>query len=231
MLIRNINLTGHRKSTCCLQLLVFLEIRVIAPFWHWRSQVFPKGCWPHDLKAFCKIGYKSVLLHFRKYELKMTHIIFKFIIYPSCERALRNGRVKPKIVRKSSLGDMIFWLHMIIYDYFSSVFCIVPKKVLLLKYQSELVTWKIVTIMQRWWKMQKQIFQSVLIAPCCFLEKKTSNFWNVSLSAVRCNGPFGCIMYVWGYQHWNTAKTTLDIYLLFENDHKSAKKGVKFVQP
>ena len=28
-----------------------------------------------------------------------------------------------------------FWLHMIIYDYFSSVFCIVPKKVLLLKYR------------------------------------------------------------------------------------------------
>ena len=65
----------------------------------------------------------------------MARILFKFIIYPSCERALKNGRVKSKIVRKSSFGDMIFWLHMIIYDYFSSVFCIVPKKVLLLKYR------------------------------------------------------------------------------------------------
>ena len=38
----------------------------------------------------------------------MTRILFKFIIYPSCERALKNGRVKSKIVRKSSFGDMIF---------------------------------------------------------------------------------------------------------------------------
>ena len=34
----------------------------------------------------------------------MTPILFKFIIYPSCERALRNGRVKSKLVRKSSLN-------------------------------------------------------------------------------------------------------------------------------
>ena len=37
----------------------------------------------------------------------MTRILFKFIIYPSCERALKNERVKSKIVRKSSFGDMI----------------------------------------------------------------------------------------------------------------------------
>ena len=63
LLIHNINLTGHRKSACCLQLLVFLEIWVIAPFWHWRTQVFPKGCCHHDLKVLCEIGYKSVLLN------------------------------------------------------------------------------------------------------------------------------------------------------------------------
>ena len=34
----------------------------------------------------------------------MTRILFKFVIYPSCERALKNGRVKSKIVRKSSLN-------------------------------------------------------------------------------------------------------------------------------
>ena len=34
----------------------------------------------------------------------MTRILFKFIIYPSCERALKNGRVNSKIVRKSSLN-------------------------------------------------------------------------------------------------------------------------------
>ena len=38
----------------------------------------------------------------------MTRILLKFIIYPSCERALKNGRVKLKIIRKSSFGDMIF---------------------------------------------------------------------------------------------------------------------------
>ena len=60
LLIHNINLTGHRKSACFLQLLVFLEIQVIALFWHWRTQVFPKGCCHHDLKALCETGYKSV---------------------------------------------------------------------------------------------------------------------------------------------------------------------------
>ena len=34
----------------------------------------------------------------------MTSILLKFIIYLSCERALKNGRVKLKIFRKSSLN-------------------------------------------------------------------------------------------------------------------------------
>ena len=34
----------------------------------------------------------------------MTLILFKFIIYSSCERALNNGRVKPQTFRKSSLN-------------------------------------------------------------------------------------------------------------------------------
>ena len=62
LLIHNINLTGHRKSACCLQLLVFLEIWVIAPFWHWRTQVFPKGCCHHDLKRFVKLSMKVYFL-------------------------------------------------------------------------------------------------------------------------------------------------------------------------
>ena len=37
----------------------------------------------------------------------------------------------------------------------------------------------------------------------------------------------GCIMNVWGYQHWNTANTTLDIYLLFENGHESTQTRCK----
>ena len=44
----------------------------------------------------------------------MTRILFEFIIYPSNERALKNGRVKSKIASKSSFGDMIF---LISHDY------------------------------------------------------------------------------------------------------------------
>ena len=109
MLIHKINLTGHRKSACCLQLLVFLGIWVIAPFWHWRTQVFPRGCCHHDLKAFLwNWVWKCFFVCYRKYEVKMTRILLKFIIYPSCERDLKNGRVKLKILRKLSFGDMTF---------------------------------------------------------------------------------------------------------------------------
>ena len=135
-LIHNINLTRHRKSACCLQLLVFLEIWVIALFWHWRTKVFPKGCCHHDLKALW-IGYKSVNFeYYRKYEVNMARILFNFIIYPSCERVLKKGRVKSKIVGNRLLMTWFFWLHRIINDYFSCVFYIVPKKVLLLKYRN-----------------------------------------------------------------------------------------------
>ena len=92
--------------------------------------------------------------------------------------------------------------------------------------ESELATWKIVTIMQKWQKMQAQIFQSVLSASCCFLDKNF-NFFEVAWSAVDCNSVVGCIMNVWGYQHWNTANTTLDIYLFFVNSHKSTQTRCK----
>ena len=151
LLIHNINLTGHRKSVCCLQLFVFLEIWVFVPFWHWRTQAFPKGCCQHDLKAFCEIGYKKYTFeYYRKFEVKMTGMLFKFITYPSCERALKNGRVKSKIVRKSSFSDLVFyyftWLYMITFHLFS-VLC--QRGYCCWNIKSELATWKIVTIMQR----------------------------------------------------------------------------------
>ena len=67
-LIHNISLAGHRKSTYCVhiervQLLVFLEIWVIARFWYWKSLDLPKSCCHYDLKAFCGTGYDSVLLN------------------------------------------------------------------------------------------------------------------------------------------------------------------------
>ena len=89
LLIHNINLTVYKKSACCLRLFVFLEIWVVTPFWHWRSQVFPKGSCHHDSK---------------KNKVKMARILFKFIIHPSYERALKHGMVKSTIFRKSSLN-------------------------------------------------------------------------------------------------------------------------------
>ena len=38
----------------------------------------------------------------------MTRILFNFIIYRSCETVLKNEKVKSKVVKKSSFGDMIF---------------------------------------------------------------------------------------------------------------------------
>ena len=46
----------------------------------------------------CTFGY------YRKYEVKTTRTLFRFIIYPSYESALTSGRVKSKIVRKSSFS-------------------------------------------------------------------------------------------------------------------------------
>ena len=70
------------------------------------SQDFPKGCRHQDFKALSETGYNSVLLNiiYRKYEVKMTRILFQFMIYLSCERALKNGRVKSQI-------EIVFELH------------------------------------------------------------------------------------------------------------------------
>ena len=52
----------------------FERVHVVYSSWFsWRYEslprfgieghIFPKGCCHHDLKAFCEIGYKSVLLN------------------------------------------------------------------------------------------------------------------------------------------------------------------------
>ena len=156
----------------------------------------------------------------------MARILFKFIIYPSCERPLKNGSVKSKI------GDPLlviwfFWLHVIIYDYFSSVFCIVPKKVLLLKYQ------KWVSHLKNYYHCAKEVENARInfsISPyfiMLFSRKENFKFLEVALSAVLCNGAVGCIMNVWGYQHW-IPHWTFTCFL--KTAIKALKQGVKFVQ-
>ena len=125
------------------------------------------------------------------------------------------------------MGSWFFWLHVILYDYFSSVLCIVPKKVLLLKYR------KWVSLLKNRYhyaKVAENARINLSISPCCtllFSRKENFKFLEVVLSAALCNGPIGFIMNVWWYKHWNTTSATLNIYLLFENDHKSTQTRCK----
>ena len=131
----------------------------------------------------------------------MTRILFKFIIYPSCERALKNGKAKSKIVRESYFGDMIFLTsHNYIWLLLPG-FSIVPKKVLF-KYR------KWVSHLKNSYHHAKVVENARInfsISPYCtllFSRKENFKFLEVALSAVLCNGAVGCIMNVWGYQHW-----------------------------
>ena len=65
---------------------------------------FPRVATPMTSKRFVKLGIICTLEYYRKYEVKMTSILFKFTIYPSCESALKNASVKSEIVRKSSFN-------------------------------------------------------------------------------------------------------------------------------
>ena len=94
-------------GTSCLSTTLIWQITermhvVYSSWFSWRYEslllfgiggprFFPRVAATMISKCFVKLGIKVY-----------------FWIYPSCERALKNGRVKPKIVRKSSFGDMIF---------------------------------------------------------------------------------------------------------------------------
>ena len=116
---------------------------------------------------------------------------------------------------------------MTIYNYFSSVFCIVPKKVLLLKYRKWVSHFK---DRYHYARVVENTRINFSISSCCtllFSRKENFKSLSVVLSTVICNDSVGCIMNVWRYQHWNTANTTLDINLLFENLHKSHQTRCK----
>ena len=72
------------------------------------------------------------------------------------------------------------------------------------------------------------------VSPYCnllFSRKDNLKFFEAALAVVFCNDVVGSIMNVWGYRHWNTVNTILDIYLLFcKTVIKIIKQGVKFVQ-
>ena len=66
---------------------------------------FPRVATTVTSKHFVKLGIIVYFrIYYRKSEVKMTLILFKFNIYPSCKRALNNGRVKSQVFRKSTLN-------------------------------------------------------------------------------------------------------------------------------
>ena len=105
-----------------------------------------------------------------------------------------------------------------------------PKKVLLLKYQK----W-VSRLKNRYHckKVEGNARINFSIGPCCTLlfcrKKKLICFGNSFIScSLQRTFAVGDIMNVWGYQHWNTANTTLDIFLLSENGLKSTQTRCKF---
>ena len=130
LLIHNIKLTGHRKSACCLQLLVFLEIRSLLCFGIGRSRFFPRVAATMISKRFCEIAFESVLLNVME-NMKERWLVFCLsLLFTHLVKGLgRAGGWNKKYLGNRLLVTWFFWLLMIICDYFSSVFCILPKKV------------------------------------------------------------------------------------------------------
>ena len=153
----------------------------------------------------------------------MTRILFKYITH-LVKGPWRTGGWSQKQLGNRLLVTWFFWLRMIIYDYFSSVFCIVPKKVLLLKYR------KWVSHLKNRYHYAKVVenakinFSFSSYCTLLFSRKENFKFFEVALPAVLCNDAPGYIMNVWEYLHWNTPNTTLKTAI------KALKQGVKFVQ-
>ena len=156
----------------------------------------------------------------------MTRILFKFIIYPSCDRVLKDGRVKSKIVKKSSSGDITFltshdytWLLSICFLYWFKESIVVYRK------------W--VSHSKNFYHHAKVVENARInfsISPYCtllFSRKENFRFLAVALSAVLWNTTVGCIIDVWEYQHW-IPHWTFTCFL--KTAIKAPKQGVKFVQ-
>ena len=157
----------------------------------------------------------------------MTRIFFKFIIYLSCERALKNGRVKSKIVRKSSSGDMIFLTsHDYIWLLFISFLYCAKKGIVVEVSKVSKPLEKSLPLCKGGRKCKNEFFNQFLLH-LLFLRKKKFKFLEAALSAVLCNGAVGCIMNVWGYRHW-TPHWTFTCFSKMVI--KALKQGVKFVQ-
>ena len=121
MLIHNINLTGCRKSVCCLQLLVFLEI--LLRFGIGGSRFFPRIAATMISKRFCEIAYKSVLLNVMENMKERWLIFYLNLLFTHLVKGpWRSRGCNQKYLGNRLLMTCFFWLLMIICDYFPSVF-------------------------------------------------------------------------------------------------------------
>ena len=142
----------------------------------------------------------------------------------------KTGGWNQKYLGNRLLVSWSFWLHMIIYDYFSSVFCVVTKKVLLLKYR------KWVSYLKNRYHYAKVVenarinFSTSLYCTLLFSRKETVKFFEVALSAVLCNGPGGCIMNVWDISIEILPIPHGTFTCLSKTSIKALKRGVRFVQ-
>ena len=76
LFIHNINLTSHRKSACCLQLLVFLEYESLLRFGIGGPKFFPRVAATMISKRFVKLGIKVYLWILQKIWSKDDSYIF-----------------------------------------------------------------------------------------------------------------------------------------------------------
>ena len=122
-----------------------------------------------------------------------------------------------------------FWLHVIIYDYLSSVFCIVPNKILSLKYR------KWVSHLKNRYHYVKVIENAQInfsISPYCILLFSRKENFKFFSSFISCSLQWSGWLHndLWGYQHWNTANTNWTFTYFSKTAIKALKQGVNFAQ-
>ena len=96
LLIHDINLTGHRKSTCCLRLLVFLQIESLLCFGIGGPRIFPRVPATMISKRFVKLGIivKFWILHkiWSKDDSYIIEVYYLPILWKGLEE--REGEIK-----------------------------------------------------------------------------------------------------------------------------------------
>ena len=142
----------------------------------------------------------------------------------------KTGGCNQKRLGNRPLVTWFFWLHMIIYDYFSSVFCIVPKKILLLKYRNWVSHLK---NRNHYAKAGENARINFSIRTYCTLllsRKENFKFFEVALSAVLAMAQWAAL--------WICEDITIEILPIphwkftcsFKTTIKALKQGAKFVQ-